>query len=120
MKFSEVKTPGYILRKYRNAVPSLTIHLHPTHFRFEQQDGSFSYNSPMKAILEHIKSSTVPHDMIEEFSAAGVKFYEGGWDFESLWPCIFVDAEHRVPHCASTRSQKRFFDFFCRSKQFDN
>jgi hypothetical protein len=37
-----------ILAKYKDQVPSLIIHLHPTHFRFDQQDGVFSYNSPMK------------------------------------------------------------------------
>ena len=72
-----VKTQPYILKKYRSKQPSLIIHLHPTHFRFDQQDGSFSYNSPMKFILEHLKSQTVPHDMIEELQTAGVRFYEG-------------------------------------------
>lgn len=73
----EVKTQSYILKKYPKAPPSLTVHLHPTHFRFDQQDGSFSYNSPMKVILEHIKAQTVPHDMVDELFHAGVKFYEG-------------------------------------------
>lgn len=72
-----VKTPGYILRKYKNKPPSLIIHLHPTNFRFDQQDGSFSYNSPMAVVLEHLKLQTVPHAMIEELNNAGVKFYEG-------------------------------------------
>ncbi|KAL8690951.1 MAG: hypothetical protein Q9224_004284, partial [Gallowayella concinna] len=72
-----VKMASYILKKYKNKQPSLIIHLHLTHFRFDQQDGSFSYNSPMKIILEHLRLQTVPHDMIEELNAAGVKFYEG-------------------------------------------
>ncbi|KAL8764669.1 MAG: hypothetical protein Q9194_006900, partial [Teloschistes cf. exilis] len=72
-----VKTASYILKKFKNKPPSLIIHLHAGHFRFDQQDGSFSYKSPMKFILEHLKSQTVPHDMIEELNAAGVKFYEG-------------------------------------------
>ena len=72
-----VKTQSYILQKYRKASPSLIIHLHPTHFRFDQQDGSFSYNSPMKMVLEHLKAQTVPHDMLNELQAAGIKFYEG-------------------------------------------
>ncbi|KAL8686154.1 MAG: hypothetical protein Q9218_007311, partial [Villophora microphyllina] len=72
-----VKTPSYILKKFKNKPPSLIIHLHAGHFRFDQQDGSFSYKSPMRFILEHLKSQTVPHDMIEELNAAGVKFYEG-------------------------------------------
>ena len=72
-----MKDQPYILRKYKGASPSLTIHLHPTLFRFDQQDGNFSYNSPMKFILEHLKDQTIPHDMIEELNQTGVKFYEG-------------------------------------------
>lgn len=85
----QVKDTRFILKKYRNAAPSLIVHLHPTHFRFEQQDGSFSYNSPMKIILEHIKLSTVPHDLMEEFAAAGIKFYEGrpGTIWSVSYPC---------------------------------
>jgi transcription factor SPT20 len=72
-----VKTPSYILKKYAKCPPSLVLHLHPTHFRFEQQDGSFPYNSEMKVIIEHIRAGTVPHDMIEELLRANVRFYEG-------------------------------------------
>ncbi|KAJ9269971.1 hypothetical protein DTO271D3_2349 [Paecilomyces variotii] len=78
-KFPEpyVKTTSYILKKYSKCPPSLIIHLHPTHFRFDQQDGSFPYNSEMKVIIEHIRAGTVPHDMLEELLRAGVRFYEG-------------------------------------------
>lgn len=72
-----VRTTSYVLQKFRKSPPSLILHLHPTHFRFDQQDGSFSYSSPMKVILEHIKNQTVPHDMLEELFASHVKFYEG-------------------------------------------
>jgi transcription factor SPT20 len=72
-----VKTSDYILKKFRGHPPSLVLHLHPTHFRFQNQDGSFRYNSPMKVILEYIRARTVPHDMMEEFATAGVNFYEG-------------------------------------------
>jgi transcription factor SPT20 len=65
-----------MLKKYRNSPPSFILHLHPTHFRFDQQEGSFSYNSPMRSLLEHIKASTVPHEMIDDFLTAGIKFYE--------------------------------------------
>ena len=90
-----VKTQPYILKKYRNKPPSLIIHLHPTHFRFDQQDGSFSYNSPMKFMLEHLKSQTVPHDMIEELQGAGVKFYEG---------CLIVQVQDHKSTSASSNS----------------
>jgi len=72
-----VKTQDYVLKRHRNKPPSLIIHLHPTHFRFDTQDGSFSYNSPMKFILEHLKAQTIPHDMMEDLTAAGTRFYEG-------------------------------------------
>ena len=90
-----VKTQPYILKKYRNKQPSFIIHLHSTHFRFDQQDGSFSYNSPMKFILEHLKSQTVPHDMIEELQGAGVKFYEG---------CLIVQVQDHRSTPASNNS----------------
>ncbi|KAJ5871920.1 Spt20 family [Penicillium soppii] len=72
-----VKTTSYILKKYAKCPPSLIVHLHPTHFRFEQQDGSFPYNSEMKVIIEHIRAGTVPHDLIEELLRGDVRFFEG-------------------------------------------
>ncbi|KAL4944436.1 Spt20 family-domain-containing protein [Aspergillus oleicola] len=72
-----VKTTNYILKKFAKSPPSLILHLHPTHFRFEQQDGSFPYNSEMKVIIGHIRAGTVPHDMMEELLRANVRFYEG-------------------------------------------
>jgi transcription factor SPT20 len=72
------------------------IHLHPTHFRFDQQEGSFSYKSPMKMVLEHIRSGTIPHDLIEYFT--DVPFYEG---------CMIVqiyDHKSAAPAHGSTRT----------------
>ncbi|RMZ78400.1 hypothetical protein DV738_g3911, partial [Chaetothyriales sp. CBS 135597] len=68
---------SHILKKYRKCPPSLKVHLHPTHFRFDQQDGSFSYHSEMRIFIEHLQKGTVPHDMIEEFRKADVPFYDG-------------------------------------------
>ncbi|KAL2053403.1 hypothetical protein ABVK25_006397 [Lepraria finkii] len=83
-----VKTQSHILKRYKTRPPSLIIHLHLTHFRFDQQDGSFSYNSPMKFILEHLKTQTIPHDMLEELQNAQVRFYEG---------CLIVQVQdHRT------------------------
>jgi transcription factor SPT20 len=72
-----VQTSEYILRKFRGRPPSLMLHLYPTHFRFDQQEGGFGYSSPMRVLLEHIKAATVPHDMLEELLAANVTFYDG-------------------------------------------
>ena len=71
-----MKTTSYILKKYNKSPPSFVLHLHATHFRFDDQDGSFSYSSPMRVLLEHIKEQTVPHDMLDELIGAGIKFYE--------------------------------------------
>ncbi len=50
----------------------------------------------MKFILEHIKSQTVPHDMVEELQAAGVKFYES---------CLIVQVQdHRNTPSSSASS----------------
>jgi transcription factor SPT20 len=96
-----VKTTSYILKKYAKCPPSLIVHLHPTHFRFEQQDGSFPYNSEMKVIIEHIRAGTVPHDLIEELLRGDVRFFEGrlpylpGFDAHLL---IVVRLSYRSRH----------------------
>jgi len=78
-KFPEPYVPkeSHILRKYKGCAPSLIVHLHPTHFRFDQQDGSFSYHSEMRIFIEHLQKGTIPHDMVEEFRKSEVKYYEG-------------------------------------------
>jgi transcription factor SPT20 len=70
-------TPEYILRKYQGNPPSLVVHLHPTHFRFDQQDSTFPYKSPMGMFIEHLRKRTIPHDLLDYFTNGGVPFYEG-------------------------------------------
>lgn len=109
-----VRTTSYILKKFAKSPPSLTVHLHPTHFRFEQQDGSFPYNSEMKVIIEHIRAGTVPHDMMEELLRGNVRFYEGEllhltvsfllWNLTCLTGlCLGI----RLSHRSRRRSQVR-------------
>jgi transcription factor SPT20 len=31
----------------------------------------------MKVVLEHVRTHTVPHDLMEDLHAADVRFYEG-------------------------------------------
>ena len=78
-KFSEpyVRDSQYILRKHKGKPPSMTIHLHPSHFRFENQDGSFAYDSPMRFVLKHLQRGTVPHEILEDLLSAKVQFYDG-------------------------------------------
>jgi transcription factor SPT20 len=72
-----VPSDAHILKKFKGQPPSLIVHLHPTHFRFDQQDGSFSYHSEMRLFIEHLQKKTIPHDMLEEFKNANVQFYDG-------------------------------------------
>lgn len=98
--FQLVKTTSYILKKYAKYPPSFTIHLHPTHFRFDQQDGSFPYNSEMKVVIEHLKAGTVPHDMMEELIKGGVRFYEGILVQKSIFLSEVNDSFPRLSYCA--------------------
>ncbi|KAF4121677.1 transcription factor SPT20 [Geosmithia morbida] len=70
-------TAPYVLKKHAGRPPSLIVHLHPTHFRFDGQDGMFSYRSPMSMFIEHIKQRTIPHDILEYLIQADVPFYDG-------------------------------------------
>src|SRR5579859_5277565 len=90
-----VMTDEYILKKFRGQPPSLILHLHPTHFRFDQQDGSFSYKSPMKMVIEHIRQRTIPHDLLEFMP--DVPFYDG---------CMIVQV-HDHKSIAPSQSQDR-------------
>ncbi|QDS77836.1 hypothetical protein FKW77_006276 [Venturia effusa] len=91
-----VITTDYILRKFAGCAPSLILHLHPTHFRFDQQDGNFGYNSEMRFLLEHVKNKTVPHEILEELFGNGVKFYDG---------CLIVEIHnHRAGADANAAS----------------
>ncbi|RKF61443.1 putative transcription factor spt20 [Erysiphe neolycopersici] len=69
-----IKSDEYILKKYRNNSPSLVIHLHPTHFRFDNQEGHFPYQSPMRLMIEHLRQRTIPHDLVEYFG--DIPYYE--------------------------------------------
>ena len=73
----QVPCQSHILKKFKGKPPSLIVHLHQTHFRFDQQDGSFSYQSEMRIFIEHLRAGTIPHDMVEEFRKSEVQFYDG-------------------------------------------
>ncbi|KAI0154410.1 Spt20 family-domain-containing protein [Xylariaceae sp. FL1272] len=92
-------TQDYILRKYTGHPPSLVIHLHTTYFRFEAQESTFPYKSPMGIFLQHVRNATVPHGVLLEFFAEnGVPFYEG---------CLIVQVHnHKLP-AASVKDEAR-------------
>ncbi|KFY72167.1 hypothetical protein V499_07693 [Pseudogymnoascus sp. VKM F-103] len=92
-----IRSDSYILKKYRGCPASLIVHLHPTHFRFDQQDGTFSYKSPMKIFIEHLRSGTVPQDLLEYFNMWNTTFYEG---------CLIVEVhDHKSIATARESSQ---------------
>ncbi|KAK8245291.1 Spt20 family-domain-containing protein [Phyllosticta capitalensis] len=72
-----VFTEEYILKKFFGHKPSLKLHLYDHYFRFEHQDGNWSYNSPMKSAINHIRERTVPHEMVDEMNRMGVPWYDG-------------------------------------------
>ena len=82
--FLEVQSDAYILKKFKGSLPSLVVHLHPNHFRFDQQDGTFSYKSSMRVFIEHLKLGTVPHDLLDLFTSSGIIFYDGMLDYKGM------------------------------------
>lgn len=66
-----------ILRKFNGRPPSLRVYLYTKHFRINDSQESLSYASPMRELLDHIRKKTVPHNMIQDFHAAGIQFYDG-------------------------------------------
>ncbi|ORY87003.1 Spt20 family-domain-containing protein [Protomyces lactucae-debilis] len=66
-----------ILQRYSKNEPSLILHFHQQHWRFEQQDGIFLYNSQGRQILECIRNEQIPVDCLEVFRDVKIKYYEG-------------------------------------------
>ncbi|KAF2218471.1 Spt20 family-domain-containing protein, partial [Elsinoe ampelina] len=94
-----VRTTGYILKKFRGKKPSLKVHLHPTFFRFDQQEGTFSYKSEMRTFVEHLQKETIPHELVEEFLKAGVPFYDG---------CLIVEVHnHRTQEVKAQKKNEQ-------------
>lgn len=66
-----------ILERYGKMEPSLTLNLYAKHWKFDNQDGVFLYNSPARHILEAIRNEQIPADCIEVFRDVKVRYYEG-------------------------------------------
>lgn len=72
-----VRTCDHILKKFAGKPPSLTVHLHPTHFCLNDQDQSWAYNSPMRVVIDHLRKRTVPHELVKELLEGNIPFYDG-------------------------------------------
>lgn len=66
-----------VLSRYAKSEPSLTLHFHQNHWKFDQQDGIFLYNSQGRQILEAIRNEQIPVDCLEVFRDVKIKYYEG-------------------------------------------
>ncbi|KAK5014706.1 hypothetical protein LTR60_003223 [Cryomyces antarcticus] len=93
---NQMRTSEHVLQKFKGKPPSLIVHLYPTHFRFDQQDGNFGYKSPMAVFLEHCRKETVPHDMLEELFQSNVTFYDG---------CLIVQVHDHKTSAGTAASQ---------------
>jgi transcription factor SPT20 len=71
-----VYTQQDILARHKGKPPSLRIFLHPKHFRINDSSDMLEYSSPMREILQHVKTRTIPHNMVEDFYAADIPFYD--------------------------------------------
>lgn len=75
------------IRKRYPGEPSLTLHLHPHHCRFEHQNGVFLYDSPIRTLLESIRDARLPVELLDLLDATAVKYYDG---------CLVVEVvDHR-------------------------
>ncbi|KAF2828045.1 hypothetical protein CC86DRAFT_369205 [Ophiobolus disseminans] len=71
-----VYTQQDILARHKGKPPSLRIFLHPKHFRINDSADMLEYSSPMRELLQHVKNKTIPHNMVEDFYAVDVPFYD--------------------------------------------
>jgi len=71
-----VYTQQDILARHKGKPPSMRIFLHPKHFRINDSADMLEYSSPMREILQHIKTRTVPHNMVDDFYAMDMPFYD--------------------------------------------
>lgn len=69
------------------AAASLTLHLHPSHCRFEHQNGVFLYDSPIRSLLCSIRDARLPNTLLDLLDATDVRYFDG---------CLVVEVhDHR-------------------------
>ncbi|KAL0096585.1 Spt20 family-domain-containing protein [Phycomyces blakesleeanus] len=89
-----------LIQRHANEPPSLVLHLYPTYFKFEHEDGFFSYKSQFKILIDFlssIKNKQLPADLMDVFDEASCRYYEG---------CLIVEIhDHRSPKKFHTNGQ---------------
>ncbi|CAH6720864.1 transcription factor Spt20p [[Candida] jaroonii] len=69
-------TSEEILKKYSNYPPSLSFHIYPTHYKFNQE--TIPLDSPMiKHFLHHVLREEIPVEMSELIKDFAIKPYDG-------------------------------------------
>lgn len=103
-----------ILAKYADQSASMELQVHPTHFRFGNQEGIIPRNSPnIQQFLEFVQEGVISPAATEVFRDSGVKFYEGCVileikDYRDISPTVKEyesetrSSEMRVPDAAET------------------
>ncbi|KAK9462219.1 Spt20 family-domain-containing protein [Lipomyces oligophaga] len=75
-KFAE--STEEILDKYKDSPPSMEFHIHPTHYRFGNQDAIIPKNSPLiKSFLDMMDLEQIPPAAVEIFRQSGIRYFEG-------------------------------------------
>ncbi|PVU89567.1 hypothetical protein BB559_005060 [Furculomyces boomerangus] len=65
------------LKKYRNSPASLIVHLFESYFKFEKQEGVFSYNDTTKFFFNSLNEGRIPIELLSIISDVQCKLYEG-------------------------------------------
>ncbi|KAI8595934.1 Spt20 family-domain-containing protein, partial [Dissophora ornata] len=88
-----------LLQKYKRSPASFIIHLYETHFKFENQDGVFLFNSPMKIFLKSIQEKRLPPGLLDIIKSAQCPYYEG---------CLIAEVvDHRKKKESDVTTTKR-------------
>lgn len=82
-----VYTAEEILARHKGKQPSIRVYLHPSHFRINDSADTLSYSSPLRSLLAHIRTRTIPHDIVDELYDIQTPFYDN---------CLIVEVhDHR-------------------------
>ncbi|KAK9701946.1 Transcription factor spt20 [Basidiobolus ranarum] len=94
--FSEL-CPKDFLERYNSSPPSFILHIYPTYFKFEKQDGVFLFTSSTKSFLDHLNDFEIPPEFLDIFDEARCPYYEG---------CIIAEIHDHRPNLHSEQSSE--------------
>ncbi|KAI8970169.1 Spt20 family-domain-containing protein [Mycotypha africana] len=97
-KIPPLRDEKALLKRHENDPPSLCLHLYPTYFKFEHEDGFFSYKSQFEDFLKCIKEKRLPDDLMDVFNEASCRFYDG---------CLIVEIHDNRMKASDNMSKRR-------------